>query len=85
MFRGFPWWKVPIFWFSQLMGAFVGSGLVFANYMHAIHIYDPGKTVPGTASLFSTYAVSTLRFVRMKNIKSFLLPLDWLLAQLYVD
>lgn len=31
--------------------------LVFANYFHAIDV-STGRTTPGTASLFGTYAVS---------------------------
>lgn len=46
--------------FSQLMGALVGAAIVYANYFHAIDIFEGGRgirTVPGTAGLFSTYAV----------------------------
>ncbi|KDQ19717.1 hypothetical protein BOTBODRAFT_27139 [Botryobasidium botryosum FD-172 SS1] len=59
VFRGFPWRKVPIFIFSQILGAFTGAALVYANYYNAINIFEGGvgvRTVPGTASLFSTYA-----------------------------
>ncbi|KAL6308352.1 aquaporin [Sparassis latifolia] len=58
-FRGFPWRKVPVYIFAQLMGALCGAGIVYANYIHAIDLYEGGRsirTVPGTASLFSTYA-----------------------------
>ncbi|KZT27358.1 aquaporin [Neolentinus lepideus HHB14362 ss-1] len=58
--RGFPWKKVPIFIFAQLMGGLVGAAIVYANYFHAIDLYEGGRgirTVPGTASLFSTYAL----------------------------
>jgi len=58
--RNFPWKKVPIYMAAQLMGALCGAAIVYANYFHAINIYEGGpgiRTVPGTASLFSTYAL----------------------------
>jgi len=58
IFRKFPWRKVPVYIVSQVLGGFVGGLLVYADYAHAIDAYE-GKgirTVPGTASLFSTYA-----------------------------
>ncbi|TFK52238.1 major intrinsic protein superfamily membrane channel protein [Heliocybe sulcata] len=58
--RGFPWKKVPIFIFAQVMGALCGAAIVYANYFHAIDIFEGGagiRTTPGTASLFSTYAI----------------------------
>ncbi|EGN98476.1 hypothetical protein SERLA73DRAFT_183511 [Serpula lacrymans var. lacrymans S7.3] len=58
--RNFPWKKVPIYMAAQLMGALCGAGIVYANYFHAIDLYEGGpgvRTVPGTASLFSTYAL----------------------------
>ena len=60
VFRDFPWRKVPAYMFAQLMGGLCGAGIVYANYIHAIDLYEGGRhirTVPGTASLFSTYAV----------------------------
>ena len=59
-FRGFPWRKVPAYIFAQLMGALCGSGIAYANYIHAIDLVEGGRhirTVPGTAGLFSTYAM----------------------------
>ncbi|OBZ68683.1 hypothetical protein A0H81_11172 [Grifola frondosa] len=59
-FRDFPWRKVPIYVFAQLMGALCGAGIVYANYIHAIDLVEGGRairTVPGTAGLFSTYAL----------------------------
>lgn len=59
-FRGFPWRKVPGYIFAQLMGGIVGAAIVYANYFHAINIFEGGtgvRTVPGTAGLFATYAV----------------------------
>ncbi|KAI9441763.1 aquaporin [Lactarius indigo] len=46
IFRKFPWKKVPLLF-------------VYANYSHAIDLFEGGKgirTVPGTASLFTSYA-----------------------------
>jgi aquaglyceroporin related protein len=60
LFRGFSWKKVPGYIAGQIFGAFVGSLLTYANYFHAINVFEGGKgirTVPGTASLFATYAV----------------------------
>jgi aquaglyceroporin related protein, other eukaryote len=63
VFRGFPWRKVPAFILSQVLGALVGSALVYANYFRAINIYEGGssiRTVTGphsTAGFFGTYAV----------------------------
>jgi aquaglyceroporin related protein, other eukaryote len=59
-FRDFPWRKVPVFVFAQVMGGLCGAGIIYANYIHAIDLVEGGRhvrTVPGTASLFSTYAV----------------------------
>lgn len=60
-FRDFPWRKVPAYIFAQVMGGLCGAGVIYANYVHAIDLYEGGRgirTVPGTASLFSVYAVS---------------------------
>ncbi|KAF8221181.1 aquaporin [Tricholoma matsutake] len=58
-FRRFPWKKVPVYIFAQLMGGLVGSTMVYANYFHAIDIFEGGRGVRTlrTASLFATYAV----------------------------
>ncbi|KAI0769916.1 aquaporin [Fomes fomentarius] len=59
-FRDFPWRKVPAYIFAQLMGGLCGAGIVYANYIHAIDLVEGGRnirTVPGTAGLFSTYAL----------------------------
>ncbi|KAJ7644861.1 aquaporin [Roridomyces roridus] len=57
-YRGFPWKKVPGYILAQILGGLVGAGLVYANYIHAIDIFEGGRHVRtlGTASLFSTYA-----------------------------
>ncbi|KAG6908264.1 hypothetical protein DXG01_005529 [Tephrocybe rancida] len=43
----------------QLMGGLVGAALVYANYFHAIDIFEGGRDIRTlkTASLFSTYAL----------------------------
>ena len=64
--RDFPWRKVPAYIFAQLMGGLCGAGIVYANYIHAIDLVEGGRhirTVPGTASLFATYAVRSTAFV----------------------
>ncbi len=46
------------------MGGLCGAGIIYANYIHAIDLVEGGRhirTVPGTAGLFSTYAVCLLR------------------------
>ena len=62
IFRGLSWKKVPQYIFGQVLGAFLGSLFVYSNYFHAIDLFEGGKgvrTVPGTASLFATYSVSS--------------------------
>jgi len=59
LFRKFPWKKVPLYILGQLLGAFFGSLFVYANYFNAINLFEGGdgiRTVPGTASLFASYA-----------------------------
>lgn len=68
--RDFPWRKVPVFVFAQVMGAFVAAAIIYGNYLGAIDLAEGGggaRTTPdqfpgavGTASLFSTYAVCVL-------------------------
>ncbi|EMD40099.1 hypothetical protein CERSUDRAFT_112306 [Gelatoporia subvermispora B] len=58
-FRDFPWRKVPKYIAAQVLGGLVGGLIVYADYIRAIDIVEGGRgnrTVPGTASLFSTYA-----------------------------
>ncbi|KAH9933199.1 aquaporin [Epithele typhae] len=64
--RDFPWRKVPAYIFAQVMGGLCGAGIVYANYIHAIDIVEGGRhirTVPGTAGLFSTYALDYMTSV----------------------
>ena len=61
--RDFPWRKVPAYILAQILGGVCGAGIVYANYIHAIDAFEGGRnirTVPGTAGLFGTYAVSSL-------------------------
>ena len=81
IFRGFPWKKVPIYIISQLLGAIVGAAVTYANYFHAIDLYEGGsgiRTVPGTASLFGTYAVRKI-YMCYSNIylMEFSRPIIW--------
>ena len=65
-FRDFPWRKVPAYIFAQVMGGLCGAGIIYANYIHAIDLVEGGRhirTVPGTAGLFSTYAVRPMTFL----------------------
>ena len=62
--RDFPWRKVPGYIFAQLMGGIAGAAIVYGNYYHAIDIFEGGsgvRTVPGTAGLFTTFAVCHFR------------------------
>ncbi|KAL1921607.1 uncharacterized protein VTP21DRAFT_11323 [Calcarisporiella thermophila] len=58
-YRGFPWKKVPGYCFAQLLGAFTGAALVFANYRSALNAFDGGvRTTLGdtaTAGVFATF------------------------------
>jgi len=67
-FRGFPWRKVPVYIFAQLMGGLVGAALVYANYFHAIDVFEGGRGIRTmkTAGLFSTYALDY-----MTNVSAF--------------
>ena len=45
---------------AQLLGGVCGAGIIYGNYVRAIDAVEGGRsirTVPGTASLFGTYAV----------------------------
>ncbi|CZT22959.1 related to channel proteins [Ramularia collo-cygni] len=60
--RKLPWRRFPIYFIAQLLGGFVGSGIVYANYINKINTYEGGagiRTVPpapkATAGLFCTF------------------------------
>jgi aquaglyceroporin related protein len=60
VFRKFPWRKFPEYMVAQTLGAFVASGIVYANYKSAIDQYEGYniRTVGqenSTALIFSTY------------------------------
>lgn len=66
--RGFPWKKVPGYIFAQLMGGIVGAAIVYANYFHAIDLFEGGNGVRTlkTAGMFATYAADY-----MTNVSAF--------------
>ena len=50
IYRGFPWWKLPIYACAQVMGCFCGAAIIYGNYKSAIDVYEGGagiRTVPG--------------------------------------
>ena len=62
VFRQLPWRRFPMYFLAQFLGGFVGSGIVYANYISAIDWYEGGpgiRTVPpaprATAGIFCTY------------------------------
>jgi len=62
VFRGFPWWKWPIYACAQVTGCFCGAAIIYGNYKSAIDAYEGYgiRTVPGysdtaTAGVFNTY------------------------------
>ncbi|RMX96741.1 hypothetical protein D0866_16367 [Hortaea werneckii] len=61
VYRGFSIRKIPIYFLSQFLGAFVGALLTYANYISAIDFYagDGVRTVPptqgATAQIFITF------------------------------
>jgi glycerol uptake facilitator-like aquaporin len=61
VFRGLPWRKAAAYIFGQLIGAWLGALIVFANYSRAINIYEGGngQRTLKSAALFSTYPVSS--------------------------
>ncbi|CZR65721.1 related to channel proteins [Phialocephala subalpina] len=61
LFRKLPWRRFPIYFLAQFLGGFVGSGIVYANYINAINQFEGHgiRTVPpattATAGIFCTY------------------------------
>lgn len=53
IFRQFPWPRVAPYMVAQVLGAFVGSGLVFLNYKPAFLKFDPA--LERTAGVFATF------------------------------
>ncbi|KAH9993586.1 aquaporin-like protein, partial [Russula vinacea] len=60
VFRGLPWFKAFTYIFGQLMGAWLGSLIVFANYSRAIDIFEGGngQLTLKSASFFSAYPLA---------------------------
>ncbi|ORY73092.1 aquaporin-like protein [Leucosporidium creatinivorum] len=60
VFRGFPWRMVPRYLIAQVLGAFCGALIIYANYKTALGMYDPDKLIYSStgqntsASLFVT-------------------------------
>ena len=56
-----PWGKVLPYWFAQVVGAFMGAAIVYADYFPAINAYNAANKVvsrldPGGATTFSIFA-----------------------------
>jgi aquaglyceroporin related protein, other eukaryote len=60
VFRGLSWFKAVTYILGQLVGAWLGALVVYANYADAINIFEGGngQRTLKTAGLFSTYPVS---------------------------
>lgn len=65
LYRQLPWRRFPMYFLAQFLGGFVGSGIVYANYISAIDWFEGGngvRTVPpaerATAGIFCTYPQS---------------------------
>lgn len=54
VFGVFPWRKVPGYVVSQVLGAFVGSLMIYTMYYQFIHLGDPHKTA-ATSIIFHTH------------------------------
>ncbi|EME46684.1 hypothetical protein DOTSEDRAFT_61285 [Dothistroma septosporum NZE10] len=60
LLRKLPWRRLPMYWFSQILGAFLAAGVVYANYIDAINMVEGYgiRSVGGntsTAGIFATY------------------------------
>jgi glycerol uptake facilitator protein len=56
--RGFAWAKVPGYMAAQVLGAFTGAAIVYANYRLAIGSFeDANKIVRGTADSVATFSI----------------------------
>jgi len=60
--RGFPWRKVPGYISAQVLGAFLGTAIVYGTYIDAINIFEGGHAIRtrATASIFATYPLDYL-------------------------
>ncbi|HET8980086.1 MAG TPA: MIP/aquaporin family protein [Solirubrobacteraceae bacterium] len=58
MRRGFPWRKVPTFWFAQTFGAFAAAAMIYFNYHPAINAFEGANhIVRGTQASIPTFAI----------------------------
>ncbi|EME44725.1 hypothetical protein DOTSEDRAFT_152722 [Dothistroma septosporum NZE10] len=67
LLRKLPFRRFPIYFLAQFLGGFVGSGIVYANYINGINTFEGGpglRTVPPAASatgaIFCTYPQADL-------------------------
>lgn len=67
VYRRFPWNRLPIYAFAQLLGGMLGATVVYLNYISAIDVFEGGidiRTVDNaatsTAGVFATYPVAFL-------------------------
>jgi aquaglyceroporin related protein, other eukaryote len=67
-----------VFIFAQVLGAMCGAAIIYANYFHAIDLFEGGRGIRtlSTASLFATYAVSLNlpHFTLLDLLMTFKLP-----------
>ena len=80
VFRRLSWFKAATYIFGQLIGAWLGALVVYANYSNAINIFEGGNGQRSlkTAGLFSTYPVQ-FRFPVPCSIRRvfFIFSLTW--------
>jgi len=68
---GLPWRRFPVYLLAQFLGGFVGSGVVYANYINAINNFAGHgvRTVPpaegATAQIFCTYPAAFMTIPSM--------------------
>lgn len=64
--RGFPWRKVPSYWFAQVFGAFAAAALVYFNYHDAINAYSAANHIvrgqPSSIPTFSIFATFPAKY-----------------------
>jgi glycerol uptake facilitator protein len=55
--RGFPWRKVPGYWFGQVAGGLAGAALVYATYFSAIDAYNGAHHLATRQDSLNTFAI----------------------------
>ncbi|KAH8730942.1 aquaporin-like protein [Phaeosphaeriaceae sp. PMI808] len=63
LFRQLPWRRFPVYFIAQVLGAFVGSGIVYGNYYSAIDWYEGGLRTPfltTAGQFFSEFIASAI-------------------------